>query len=220
MKLLKFLLLLVMLPIKLVSFTIHYTLGFIIHRIKLAFVNRNSSFPKSIKGLWYCGMWFKDRNKFLFQEENTVSFNPHTTGMLGRDTSGLINGLVPAVRIGNDIGLYRVTRYSGAAHCHGNLPAWDNGEVVDLEFVKSMDILQAEQVIFKQQPEYVEEMTDPQDLSVVIRKIQEANPETAQLLTPEVIKIELHRHIEHIAKVSARDASKFCGIVFVHVVRS
>ena len=119
-----------------------------------------SPFPMSIKGHWYCGEWYMylsglrdngshtgktlnpDPQRVESPARDRVAFNPFRTGHAGSDVSGLIDGLIPAIRIGQEIGLYRQV---GNAYCKGyNAPSrydgasWDDGYHIDLRFVRSV----------------------------------------------------------------------------------
>jgi len=65
-----------------------------------------------------------------------VAFNPWRTGLASRDKSGLVDGLIPAMRIGEAIGLYAVVgdKYQTTAFYDGAM--WDDGYHVDLRLVR------------------------------------------------------------------------------------
>src|SRR4051812_12707463 len=90
-------------------------------------------FPKAINGLWYCGAWYMDKS-----QKGLPCFNPWKTAIIGADHSDCIDGLIPAMRIGDKIGLYiRVgkTYWGGGG---SDLASWDDGMKIDLKFVKSV----------------------------------------------------------------------------------
>lgn len=94
------------------------------------------------RGYWYSG-GVTDRDRYL--EEGRFTFDPFTCGLSrkssGFDRSGLVDGLIPALRRGDSVGLYRVTdrgRYGKSAFYDG-LP-WDDGWRVDLELVKIVSL--------------------------------------------------------------------------------
>lgn len=115
---------------------------------------RNTQFPKKIKGHWYCGSWYlylsdlRDKGEYQgsnlnpdeikLPAENEVAFNHFRTGLSRNDTSWLVDGLIPAIRINDRIGLYRQigSRYRTSSFYDG--APWDDGYHIDLKFVKSV----------------------------------------------------------------------------------
>ena len=104
----------------------------------------NSQFPKIIKEHWYCGAWYMylsdlpgykgnlDPDDVESPATDKVAFNHFHAGIYNEDKTGLIDGLIPAIRIGDKIGLYQVTRIKGAGVWYDGLP-WDNGQKIDLK---------------------------------------------------------------------------------------
>jgi len=110
-----------------------------------------SPFPKTVKGYWYTGRWYMYRADLRSEGkehrsdhtewpiEDKIMFNPFKVGLCGRDASGLIDGLIPAIRKDNMIGLYKIVseyRMPGGS----DLAMWDNGMEVNLKFVKSIEV--------------------------------------------------------------------------------
>ena len=111
-------------------------------------------FPAEVVGHWYCGSWYmylsdlRDKEKYMglsldpkeieSPAPDQVAFNPYHTGHARSDTSGLIDGLIPAIRVGDKIGLYKQvgSRYQDTSFYDG-LP-WDDGYKIDLRFVRSV----------------------------------------------------------------------------------
>lgn len=114
---------------------------------------RNPGFPMEKKGYWYCGKYYSFRHnecshmtRVEFEGldlpfNRKVMFDPWIMGLAGGgdDTSGLVEGLIPAIRAGEYVGLYEVVKnhppergYEGAG--------WDDGRKVDLRFVKKVHI--------------------------------------------------------------------------------
>lgn len=90
-------------------------------------------FPRTVKRHWYCGAWHLHRGK-----EGRIVFNPFRTGFCGDDTSELIDGLIPAIRVGDRIGLYKQVgqKYRETSFYDG--APWDDGYMVDLRYVRSV----------------------------------------------------------------------------------
>lgn len=107
-------------------------------------------FPKEVKDLWYCGMWQTYRGKahdegreYRFHHtpwpvEGEVLFNHGRCALYNNDDRGLVDGLIPAIRIGDRIGLYKVVGYRKAGFWYDGLP-WDDGAKIDLEFVRTIN---------------------------------------------------------------------------------
>lgn len=113
-----------------------------------------AEFPRTVDEHWYCGAWYEYLAKLRDQGAYTgttmdppeiaspangeFAFNPWHTGHANPDTTGLIDGLVPAMRLGNRVGLYKQIgpRYRTTSFYDG-LP-WDDGYFVDLKFVRSI----------------------------------------------------------------------------------
>lgn len=112
-------------------------------------------FPPEKKGHWYCGTWYLHladlRDQGLYHgttldprdvetpAEGTICFNPCHTGHADSDTSGLIDGLIPAIRVGDEIGLYKQVgpKYRTEAFFDG--APWDDGYHIDLRFVRAIN---------------------------------------------------------------------------------
>lgn len=115
---------------------------------------RNPEFPRSVNEHWYCGKWYlyladlhvkgEHRGTTLNPPDmpvcatDVVAFNPWRTGHIDNDVSGLVDGLIPAIRIGDKVGLYRqVGRKYRTTSFYDGAP-WDDGYHVDLEFVRAI----------------------------------------------------------------------------------
>lgn len=119
---------------------------------KRLFVNKRG-FPKHVKGHAYCVSWYlhisdlRDRGEYRKPSlnptelepfaEDRVAFNHFRMGVhQSSDTTGLIDGLIPAMRLGDRVGLYKVTkdRYRDTSFYDGAM--WDDGYMLDLKLVK------------------------------------------------------------------------------------
>jgi hypothetical protein len=83
-----------------------------------------------------------DRDKGWMAMEGKPLFNPHhCREWLGfGDNEGLVEGLIPAVRIGDRLGLYHVTAiYRPKSPWHDPAP-WDDGKEIDLRLVRVIDL--------------------------------------------------------------------------------
>jgi len=120
------------------------------------FARHDARFPKTVEGHAYCVSWYLylsdqlkagnfgaykfggDEAQAISPAEGKVAFNHYRCGIWGDDNRGLIDGLIPAIRVDGMIGLYKVTRqkYSNSRFYDGAL--WDDGCMVDLQFVKAV----------------------------------------------------------------------------------
>lgn len=125
----------------------------VINRIKRMF-SRTEDFPNRIDGYWYCGGWYmyladlRDAGKYNGTSldppdipspaVDRVAFNPFHTGHAHECTNGLVDGLVPCIRIGKRVGLYEQIggKYRDTSFCDGL--SWDDGFKIDLKFVRSI----------------------------------------------------------------------------------
>lgn len=107
---------------------------------------RDKRFPLVVKDYWYCGAWYLYRGKCRDEgiepqspAEGVVTFDPFTTGIIWEnDKQGLIDGLIPAIRIGDTVGLYEWDgcKYGrGRGYCGA---AWDDGYKITLRFVRTV----------------------------------------------------------------------------------
>lgn len=95
------------------------------------------SFPLVVKDLWYCGMWAMYKgDRETWPIEGKVLFDVTKVGLVGRDESGLVDGLIPAISEGGKVGLYKVTGHYPPRNCFYDGAPWDNGYSVDLELVE------------------------------------------------------------------------------------
>ena len=112
-------------------------------------------FPQFVQQHWYCGSWYmwlgelRDNGEYeggnldpdpavlMPFATDKVAFNHFHMGVHGRDGSMLIDGLIPAIRIGDRVGLYKAShRYRKENFFDGAM--WDDGYHVDLSFVRSI----------------------------------------------------------------------------------
>ena len=108
-----------------------------------------SPFPKTIKDYWYTGMWHLHKSdlrregkpyksdEVQWPIEDKIIFDPFKTGLCRADESGLVDGLIPAIKKDGYIGLYTVIserRMQGG----DDLAVWDDGMEIDLRFVKAV----------------------------------------------------------------------------------
>ena len=97
---------------------------------------QRSQFPSKIIGHWYCGAWYL-HNDQPWPVEGKVMFNPHICGFWNaKNSSGLVEGLIPALRRGDLVGLYRVESRYRIPGMGSDLACWDDGRKVDLKLVK------------------------------------------------------------------------------------
>jgi len=110
--------------------------GCLLKRLMLK-LRKPRSFPMVVKDLWYCGMWatYKGDRK-VWPIEGEVIFDVTKVGLTGKDDSGLVDGLIPAIREGDKVGLYRVAAHQPPGNAFYDGAPWDNGYSVDLELVK------------------------------------------------------------------------------------
>jgi hypothetical protein len=114
-------------------------------------------FPLKVIGHWYTGAWYGqvcatnvigagesmsgDKANTVSPAENEMAFNWRRCGISSSDTSNLIEGLVPAMKIGDTLGLYKVIK---PAYLRSSLlsdPAgWDDCREIDLQFVKTVTL--------------------------------------------------------------------------------
>ncbi len=95
---------------------------------------RNSPFPKEVKDFWYTGSYYSfvsDGIRGLGVELpcKQFMFNPFRMEMVGYpQRSYRIDGLIPAMRIGNKVGLYSLAdRRSAYSSSMPDLATWDDG---------------------------------------------------------------------------------------------
>jgi len=98
----------------------------------------HKGFPTLVKEHWYTGAWYMKRTEEgLLPKEEVVAFNCWTTGVMGKDTTGLIEGLIPAFVIDGKVGLYEIVKAPYYTRQSGNDRAgWDDGKYVDLKLRK------------------------------------------------------------------------------------
>ncbi len=111
-------------------------------------------FPLKVIKYWYTGRWYlyrsdlndkglEARSDYVeYPIEGMFMFNPYKCGLCGHDNdskNGLIEGLVPAYKEGNKIGLYKlVKQYS--SNCGSDRLDWDNGMYADFVLVKIIKV--------------------------------------------------------------------------------
>lgn len=110
-------------------------------------------FPLKHRGFWYTGSWSSYRydeqqagrewrsdhvswpveGKIMFKYKWCAPQIPN-----GSDGRGLVDGLIPAMRLGDRVGLYEVTEQRRMPGSDRGM--WDDGIEVDLRFVKSVSV--------------------------------------------------------------------------------
>ncbi len=118
--------------------------------------SHGGDFQKEVIEHWYCGAWYlylgelrdnglyhgtsMDPSEIVSPAMNRVAFNPWHTGHASHDTSGLIDGLIPAIRTGERVGLYEQVgnRYRTTSFYDG--AGWDDGYNIDLRFIRSIEV--------------------------------------------------------------------------------
>lgn len=122
-------------------------------------LNPRAKFPALIKKHWYCGAWYLHISDLGEQglysgsdldpdpeevpwpvEGKKIIFNYHHCNLSWSWDEHLIDGLIPAVRVGNRVGLYRVKgrKYHEESFYDG--APWDDGYKVDLELVQVVPV--------------------------------------------------------------------------------
>jgi hypothetical protein len=110
-------------------------------------------FPRKIENHRYCYEWYsyvvelRQADRFLtdvksipFPVESRVLFDPWRCALGTKCESGLIDGLIPAIRLGNYIGLYRITSDVRITDNTYHPRSWDDGHIVSLSFVKRVRV--------------------------------------------------------------------------------
>ncbi len=114
-------------------------------------------FIPEVNKYWYCGEWYMYRSaihdRYLtgsdeeyrgdymqWPVEGKILFDPFSVGLVGfaEDEFRLIDGLIPAMRVGDRIGLYRITYHHPPRSRNYDGLSWDNGCKVDLVFERSI----------------------------------------------------------------------------------
>lgn len=112
-------------------------------------------FPLSVKGFWYSYSWYSwlckcdileygdrmsgDKANSVSPATDRIAFNHFRCGIKNDNKTNLIDGLIPAIRIGDKIGLYKVVKGPYyRKHNHSDRAGWDDGKEIDLKFVKSI----------------------------------------------------------------------------------
>lgn len=123
--------------------------------LKSKLSKRPEGMPASVKEYWYCGSWYMYRSDerqagrearsdhIVWPVEGKFLFNFFKCDILQHgNKDGLVDGLIPAYRSGNLVGLYKVVscRYRTTSFYDGSM--WDDGYNVDLEFVKAVPVVQ------------------------------------------------------------------------------
>jgi len=106
--------------------------------------------PKVVKDYWYCGEWYLYREKEKkegreyrsahtpWPVEGKVVFNHHRC-LFDKDREDvLVDGLIPAIKIGDKVGLYEKTGGKSPGFWHDSLP-WDDGVRIELTLRKVID---------------------------------------------------------------------------------
>lgn len=119
--------------------------------IWLKFLFTPGPMPTEVWGYRYCIEWHchigelrekellrtqEDFDQIIWPVEDKILFDPWLTGHASRVTSRLIDGLIPAKRFGDQVGLYKQvgSKYRDSTFYDG--ASWDDGYMVDLKFVR------------------------------------------------------------------------------------
>lgn len=127
-----------------------YIVGGIYYAVK---GRTKQGFPVNVNNFWYMGSYYGGTN-VLPKKEGKPYLNPFRCGIYktdpNKDTSGLIDGLIPLIYRNDKVGLYKITKspyYSGRS---GDQACWDDGLYVDLKLVKVEDLEKVKQILAKQ----------------------------------------------------------------------
>ena len=120
------------------------------------FVRCDARFPRTVTGHAYCVSWYLylsdqrkagnfgaykfggDEAQAISPAEGKIAFNHYRCGIWRDDKRGLIDGLIPAIRIDGMIGLYKVTRQKYRNNRFYDGATWDDGCMIDLQYVKAV----------------------------------------------------------------------------------
>lgn len=117
--------------------------------------HNKDGFQLVVKDHWYTGRWYMwickhgdleygdslsgDKANKVSPADDELAFNWRRCGINSDDTSNLIDGLIPAMRVGAKIGLYKLTnKPKRRTSLTSDLAGWDDGMYVNLKFVKSI----------------------------------------------------------------------------------
>jgi len=119
------------------------------------FKKHDKRFPLKVKEYWYCGIWYMyladlssggkkitslDPDDIESPVRDQIAFNPWHIGLMGKDSSGLIDGLIPAIRVDDKIGLYRQTCAPYQTKSFYDVAMWDDGCHIDMKFVRTIPV--------------------------------------------------------------------------------
>jgi hypothetical protein len=116
-------------------------------RRKLAKQAKELGFPMTEKEYWYCGMLVLYKEELRkagvtelpeFPLDGRFMFDHFKCALFNQDDSALIDGLIPAIRNGKSIGLYKVAKERRPGGWYDGAP-WDNGFTLDLELVRILE---------------------------------------------------------------------------------
>ena len=81
-----------------------------------------------------------ESSKFLplSPAEGKVAFAHHNVGLYGSDKSGLVDGLIPAIKIKGKVGLYELVKRYKRSSFTSDPASYDDCMEVDLKFIKSV----------------------------------------------------------------------------------
>lgn len=118
--------------------------------------HNKDGFPLTVKGHGYCIAWSillhsqkeveikrgdtSESDKFsrLSPAEDKVAFAHHNVGFYSDDKSGLIDGLIPAIKIKGKVGLYELVDRYKRSNFTSDPASYDDCMEVDLKFIKSI----------------------------------------------------------------------------------
>lgn len=104
-------------------------------------------------------------NDLPYPLEGEFFFNWRKCGFAAFSSKGhLVDGLIPAIRKGNLVGLYEVVNRYTPRGSGSDLLAWDDGKVADLRLVRCIKVADDWSVLAIKQPKVLIEEINPEDL--------------------------------------------------------
>lgn len=171
---------------------------------------KSNPFPFKVVDLWYCGMWYKYREKPLFAIEGEPCFDPFTT--VERKTC-CIDDLVPVMRIGDSVGLYKVESMCNDKHASGDLALWDNGKLVTLSFVRAVNYRFALQLIFRKDKARYKIISDDFICRKIIRMFQDIHQDAKYIRDWEFV-VKYHPNIPELVLMESNVKGLSEAVVF------
>lgn len=104
-------------------------------------------------------------NYLAYPLEGEFFFNWRKCGITIRSSSDhLVDGLIPAMRKGNWVGLYKVTKHYTPRNSGSDRLHWDDGMEVNLKLVRCIKVADDWSVLSIKQPKVLIEEINPEDL--------------------------------------------------------